>query len=693
DKGNNETNAFDDVELPDGTFITAIDTDGDSFCDGDGSNGGCPGMTKDECPTVPGKGTANGCGDELPCLPLQALLTTNPEYVDRDGAHMPTGLKMNPETNVPLIFELKDENGRPDYQKMATLCGDFDKDGIPDCVENPFVNASCEDTETGLKFNRADTDGDGFIDGIGRGTGETRKSDVCPVTLGSNDDFAEGKANYSCDPRQVYKMRPIVSCFLDRDGDGLRDCEEDLDMDGQFNSNQNPGIKVVDGQIMLNDEVLATIETDTLAGDTDGDGLDDLMERTRPVKSVDGVNIHTNPANHDTDGDGFTDGDEDRNADGIFTINVQDRGSDGCPQLANLLGFDTDPTRKDSDGDGIDDKLELSGGAFMAGSPFLQLISDVELIKAGIAVISDPMTVDSDGDGLLDGQEYAGGKVYWYNSNPCMHDSDNDGKKDKDEFVGCALSPDPTCSGDGTYMRDKAGKPGSEDTSKGIDTDGDNLADDCEQRVGTDPFNNDSDGDGLLDGEEIDPVECVYTPGKIKDHPEYKYVTDPLSADTDGDSLNDYLEYRYGADPTNVDTDGDCIPDGLEDVNLNGRWDAGETNALSADTDGDGLPDGIIRGIGEDLNCNGLRDQDAEARWLETDPTNPDSNFNGISDFEEMMSGGWNPSANIARATNVGGEGCSMSGAGAAPSGMIYLLGMLLVATKLSARRMRRKEK
>jgi hypothetical protein len=42
----------------------------------------------------------------------------------------------------------------------------------------------------------------------------------------------------------------------------------------------------------------------------------------------------------------------------------------------------------------------------------------------------------------------------------------------------------------------------------------------------------------------------------------------------------------------NPDTDGDGLPDGVEDANLNGRVDEGETSPLNPDSDGDGLLDG-----------------------------------------------------------------------------------------------------
>jgi hypothetical protein len=64
------------------------------------------------------------------------------------------------------------------------------------------------------------------------------------------------------------------------------------------------------------------------------------------------------------------------------------------------------------------------------------------------------------------------------------------------------------------------------------DPDKDGLTTLAEYRAGTDPFNPDSDGDGLSDGDEVS-----------------RYHTNPLLADTDGDGLRDGLEVRTGSDP------------------------------------------------------------------------------------------------------------------------------------------------
>ncbi|MDZ4199618.1 MAG: outer membrane beta-barrel protein, partial [Kiritimatiellia bacterium] len=81
-----------------------------------------------------------------------------------------------------------------------------------------------------------------------------------------------------------------------------------------------------------------------------------------------------------------------------------------------------------------------------------------------------------------------------------------------------------------------------------LDSDGDGLSDEFERSIGTDPFNPDTDGDGLTDFEEV----------RI-------YKTDPLNPDTDYDGLRDGAEVHvYGTDPLNPDTDGGGVTDGHE---------------------------------------------------------------------------------------------------------------------------------
>lgn len=101
------------------------------------------------------------------------------------------------------------------------------------------------------------------------------------------------------------------------------------------------------------------------------------------------------------------------------------------------------------------------------------------------------------------------------------------------------------------------------------DTDADGLTALQEFTQFTNPFIADTDGDGLLDGEEV-------TGGK----------SSPLKADTDGDGLSDSLEVKtHLTDPTKIDTDGDSLSDAEEIAAGLNPLDG--SDAL-ADTDGDG---------------------------------------------------------------------------------------------------------
>jgi predicted small secreted protein len=104
---------------------------------------------------------------------------------------------------------------------------------------------------------------------------------------------------------------------------------------------------------------------------------------------------------------------------------------------------------------------------------------------------------------------------------------------------------------------------------------------------------------------------------------------------------NDDVEDDDGAP---ADTDGDCILDDIEAK-------AG-TDPNDADTDDDGLPDGwdSAAGAGEDMNCNGQIDVDANGMPAETDPLAADSDGDGQSDADEMACGGTFDVANVAMA-------------------------------------------
>lgn len=98
----------------------------------------------------------------------------------------------------------------------------------------------------------------------------------------------------------------------------------------------------------------------------------------------------------------------------------------------------------------------------------------------------------------------------------------------------------------------------------GIDTDQDGLPDHFEASMGLDRFNPDTDGDGLLDGDE----------------------------DSDADGLAGKWEILFGYNPGLRDTDGNGVFDGDEDLDLDGltnlQEQARRTHANNRDSDNDG---------------------------------------------------------------------------------------------------------
>ena len=219
------------------------------------------------------------------------------------------------------------------------------------------------------------------------------------------------------------------------------------------------------------------------------------------------------------------------------------------------LGHGTNPLAADSDADGLDDGLELSLGTM-------------------------PTSSDSDGDGLSDGVEISIG------TNPRSTDTDGDGLKDGWEV---AHGLDPLVS--------------SGDDGADGDVDNDGLTNALEQYWGTDPWNDDSDGDGLADGVEVNT-----------------HGTSPVLVDTDADGLTDSHEIDLGLDPKSEDTDGDGMSDGWEIENgLDPRSASGDDGA-SGDVDHDGL-------------CN------HDELQLGCDPRNVDSDGDGVSDYQEICNG------------------------------------------------------
>jgi hypothetical protein len=640
------------------------DTDGDGLSDSVEYGGS--GVTRT---TVGPGGTPDSCG----VMSDQDGFVNNPDS-DNDGLN--DGADALPE--VPAA---SGNGGELNDDAVRSICDpDSDGDGLLDGVEatqgtDPLDWDSDDDglsdrEELQTYFtdpNNADTDGDGADGQIA-----TRNAAIAPTlagyagpdTIDCKSDCEEAlslstQGNFIGDP--LDQTDPLKA---DTDGDGLLDSVEftpgcSSGNDGYANSFDSDGDGASDGaefSVMPPGDVAASwgndgeLNDDTLASicdpDSDGDGLLDgaeIAQGTAPndwdtdddgLSDREELQIYfTNPLNPDTDGD---------TADG----NIPARDATLAPVLSGHSGNGTIDCKSD-----CEEALSASTQGAFTGNPLDQ---------------TDPLQIDTDGDGINDNIEFPVGCVGGMTGFANSFDSDGDGLRDLEDAVDdipaasvnhLAITPDPSNAGE---LND--------DALDGIcdpDSDGDGLLDGEEHQIGTDPNDWDTDNDGRSDAE-------VLGSGPIP--------TDPLDFDTDDDGIGDGVEV-FGANPTNpvnADTDGDGLCDGGghtpsgtgtnplcfggtgsvggigdhpnpngygEDENGNGQIDPGETDPNQFDTDGDGEGDGVEK-LGFSTSRQGMIPAtDLFGRPITVvypspgcmDPLDPDTDDDGLLDgFEDF---------------------------------------------------------
>ena len=180
-----------------------------------------------------------------------------------------------------------------------------------------------------------------------------------------------------------------------------------------------------------------------------------------------------------------------------------------------------------------------------------------------------------------------------------------------------------------------------------VDEDDDGLNSVYEYEVGSDPFDNDTDDDKMADGWEYENgLNPIAKDGEndpdldgLSNLLEFVFLTDPFNSDTDSDTLTDSREILNGWDPLQSAIFNDSDKDGLTDL----KEIQYGTNVYSADSDGDTISD--FDEILYNLNpINKDADDDPDGDGLSnfnevTNQTNPfksDTDNDGIFDGWEV---------------------------------------------------------
>ena len=605
----------DTIETGQGTVPFDIDFDGlpaarDLDSDGDGVLDSDPreGVLDTDFDFLPNFLDVDDDNDALLTITEITVTETDPYNADSDGDGIPDITEAKPNVGGQPMRIDTDMDGTIDAYDL-----DSDDDSIEDGTSFIFDDTATNSNplENNIPdFRDPDDDGDGIPTIV-------EHSDTLALGL-SIDIDADGRPNWKDTDADGDGMPDAVEGTADDDGDGIpnyldNDMPPDSDGDG------------------LADNVEIILGTNPFNADTDFDGINDFIETDNGLPIDTDGDGFIDAVDPDSDGDGIFDQDPregtlDTDGDGIFNFRETDDDGDTVPTFCEALFMAADPYKADTDGDGIRDDDELN--------------PDCSLVHSDTDTIPDVLDLDSDDDSIPDMVEGTA-------------DTDLDGKPDFQDFDddndeiptfveanlgniyglnidGDSIPPWRDLDSDGDFLLDKAEGTGDVDLDgipnfldpddgggPGGDIDGDGLTNGLEEMIGTDPFNPDSDNDGIDD--------FIETDGGSPINSDSDSTIDALDLDSDNDGVSDMIE---GAGDTDMDTipdfrdnddDGDTILtiiEGITDFDLDTI-----PNYLDPDDDNDMVPTLI------------------EVMVLFTNAYKIDSDNDGISDFIETNGG------------------------------------------------------
>ena len=509
---------------------------------------------------------------------------------------------------------------------------------------------------------KADSDGDGVSD-----RDEWLNGSVPPNPPIFHDSDADGLSNLEeCNTYGTNCTNP------DTDFDGLRDgFERDYFKNECGITNNTIMGEYLNDFDVDDDSMIEGLElvygTDILDPDTDKDGALDGLEF--------GFYL-TDPLNDDTDGDGIVDGDEIEAGTNPLKIDTDDDGLTDYYEskehetellFVGNISYKTDPLSPDTDGDGISDGDEVLGwhwainrivtnGLFPSSNKTLwgehvtpegewwqwkwnreRVYDFPDPYRARFQ--TNPVEPDTDRDGLTDGKEKE------MVLSPLTDDTDVDGIPDIEE-----MELIKTIGNETGWPIDKWKRY---DIWHYLDFDKDGLSDFNEVLL----FDNaswwerrelllspDADGDGLTDWEEVRVPITI-----IQGH---------FNRTDDGNVCMNMEKYLFNvsmsiANVTEDDLDnGNISAELMETFSVNG-YPLSETSQVANVTGEDSewvITDVItdvgkkfiLRKEGESLNVTGIFYNESIIKAY-TDPLNPDSDEDGLSDGEEVKVYGTNP--------------------------------------------------